>query len=62
MNTHDYLLLIDAQERYAELLKTAEQERRLHSLGDPQPASTSLWDWFQHWFQHRYPAFGLTKP
>lgn len=61
MNTHDYLLLIAAQERYGELLKAAEQARCLHALGDTPSANASLWDWVQQWFPHPSPAFGLSK-
>lgn len=62
MNRHDALVIIAAHERYAELLKMAEQERRLRSVDDTAPTGSSGWDWLRQWFQKCALAFPvLTK-
>lgn len=62
MNRHDAFVIIAAQERYAELLKMAEQERRLRAVDDTAPTSSSGWGWLRPWFQKCALAFpALTK-
>lgn len=62
MNTHDYLILSAAQERYAELLNIAEQERRLRAVDHSTPLNVAVWDWLRQWFRYRTPVFStVTK-
>lgn len=62
MNTHDYLILSAALERYNALLNIAAEERRLRAIGNHTPHSPALWHWVRHWFEQRAPTFApLTK-
>lgn len=62
MNTHDYLILSAALERYNALLNIAAEERRLRTVSSHRLHSTALWNWIRHWFEQRTPAYApLTK-
>lgn len=62
MNTHDYLMLSAALERYDVLLKIAEEERLLRTVGGRTPRSRALWAWLRQWFEPRTPTYApLTK-
>lgn len=62
MNTHDYLILSAALERYDVLLKIAEEERLLRAVGGRTRRSRALWAWIRQWFEPRTPTYvPLTK-
>lgn len=62
MNTHDYLILSAALERYHTLLNIAEEERRLRAVGSHTRHRMALWHWVRHWLEHGTPTYApLTK-